>query len=45
VADLLLPRIPAGMLAMTDRGYEPNAVRHPIERTGPTPDIPPKVNP
>ncbi len=43
-AELLMHRVPPGVLVIADRGYDSNAVRAAIAARGATPVIPPKVN-
>jgi transposase len=40
----LLPRLPADVLVIADRGYDTDAIRAAINGRGATPNIPPKIN-
>lgn len=43
-AELLLGRVPQGVLLLADRGYDTDAVRAAVSDGGSTPNIPPKSN-
>jgi transposase len=44
VAELLLDKVPPGVLLLANRGYDTDAVRAAVNSGGATPNIPPKTN-